>query len=99
MALFSLPQLRERGATQLRVESYLGATRTASSKLANESAAYDAEKTYDVFLSHSALDAEVIYGIKLEIERYGFPLTSIGLKIRKLEKRSTPRPRQGLKFG
>jgi hypothetical protein len=72
MALFTLPQLRERGAAQVRVESYLGATRTASAKLANESAAYDAQKSYDVFLSHSALDAEVIYGLKLEIERYGF---------------------------
>jgi hypothetical protein len=72
MALFSQPQLRERGAAQLRVESILGATKTASTKLANESAAYNGQKTYDVFLSHSALDAEVIYGLKLELERHGF---------------------------
>lgn len=72
MALFSLPQLRERGAAQLRVESILGSARTASRKLANESAAYKSDETYDIFLSHSALDAEVIYGLKIELEGRGF---------------------------
>jgi hypothetical protein len=49
-----------------------GAARTASIKLANESAAFNAQKTYDIFLSHSALDAEVIYGLKIELETMGF---------------------------
>ena len=72
MALFSLSELRGRGASRIRTESYLGASQTASQKLANESAAYDARKTYDIFLSHSALDADVIYGLKIELEGRGF---------------------------
>jgi hypothetical protein len=72
MALFSLSELRERGASRLRTESYLGASRTASQKLANESTAYKSDRTYDIFLSHSALDAEVIYGLKIELESKGF---------------------------
>jgi hypothetical protein len=72
MALFSLSALRDRGASRLRTESYLGVTRTASQKLANESDAFKSDRTYDIFLSHSALDAEVIYGLKLEFEAKGF---------------------------
>ena len=70
-ALFSLPDLRERGASHLRTESYLGVSRTASQKLANESAAFKSDQTYDIFLSHSALDAEIIYGLKLKFEARG----------------------------
>jgi len=72
MALFSLAELRERGASRIRTEAYLGASQTASRKLANESMGYDAQKGYDIFLSHSALDAQVIYGLKIELEAKDF---------------------------
>jgi hypothetical protein len=72
MALFSLSQLRERGTSRIKMESMLGPARTASAKLATESAAFSAAKIYDIFLSHSALDAEIIYGLKIELEGLGF---------------------------
>jgi hypothetical protein len=72
MALFTQTQLRSRSAARLITESLLGASRTATTKLENASTEFTSQKTYDIFLSHSALDADVIFGLKLQLEASGY---------------------------
>lgn len=63
----------------LRISEVRAAARTALSPLqksagrilAEDASAFSASKTYDIFLSHSFEDAEVIYGVKKMIERLG----------------------------
>jgi hypothetical protein len=64
MALFTESQLRTIGQTQA---SYKRAT--AVLKEASDSA--PATKIYDIFLSHAVLDAEIVLGIKVVLERNG----------------------------
>lgn len=49
-------------------------SKTASKKLIAESKKFDSEKSYDIFLSHSYLDAAEIYILKTIIESFGFSI-------------------------
>ncbi len=46
--------------------------KTAKQILIEEAKKFSPDKTYDIFLSHSYSDAEIIYGIKLTIEKMGY---------------------------
>lgn len=62
MPLFSAEEARAR-ATRAK---------SAAQILALEGKAYIADTVYDIFFSHSYQDAEVILGVKLEIEELGY---------------------------
>ncbi|MEX0647268.1 MAG: hypothetical protein WEA56_04505 [Balneolaceae bacterium] len=68
MALFTESELRQRAKTKIRSEF----TKTASSILTEASKDFRSYKTYDIFISHSFLDSEIILGIKLILEDLGY---------------------------
>jgi len=79
MALFTEDRLRERARNQIDkggygsyYDSYETKARSILSKSINEQEIFSAqEKYYDIFLSHSSSDAEIVAGLKLEIEDTG----------------------------
>lgn len=70
MPLFTTTGLQDIARGALQRDAFV--LKTASKALANESQKFSELKTYDIFLSHSALDAQVIYGLKLQLEARGF---------------------------
>lgn len=70
MTFFTSSELSQRASTPLfnRKSIY----ESANTVLAKEAKAYDSRNTYDIFLSHSILDANVIYGLKSVLEDNGF---------------------------
>lgn len=79
MALFTENRLIDRARNQINKdgfgfinESYETRAKNILSKSINEQKLFSAhEKTYDIFLSHSSSDAEVVAGLKFEIEDLG----------------------------
>lgn len=69
MALFTEAAVRERAKAEQRNAS---PGRKMEEMIKGASAAYDPTKTYDIFLSHSIRDAELILGIKLILEDLGY---------------------------
>jgi hypothetical protein len=65
MAYFSAEEMRGRGSRILYQQERLG--KTARTILA-EATAFNAEKTYDVFLSHSSRDRALVLGVKSRLE-------------------------------
>ncbi|PQJ12633.1 hypothetical protein CJD36_002505 [Flavipsychrobacter stenotrophus] len=80
MSLFTESSLRTRAQTQLRTTNYGGLyesvqtrAKTFVSGLITEQRQFSAtQKTYDIFLSHSSTDAELVMGLKLTIEDIGY---------------------------
>lgn len=69
MSLFLERDLRQKGTT----ETYRNYSRKSASTILTENFNnFQDYKTYDVFLSHSFLDAEVILGLKLALEEKNF---------------------------
>jgi len=64
--LFSFELLRK--TTQKTISS----NKTAKQLLIDEALKFSPEKTYDIFLSHCYSDADLIYGLKLIIEKLGY---------------------------
>ena len=65
MALFTEQQIRNR----FKKEKSKGLLKTFSAEsVLNEGRIYDSTKTYDIFLSHSSKDDELIAGLKLILE-------------------------------
>jgi len=80
MALFTEDRLRNRARNQIikggfdsRYESYETKARNIITGYLNEQKSVTSnDKIYDVFLSHSSDDAEIVAGLKLEIEDLGY---------------------------
>jgi hypothetical protein len=79
MALFAEDRLRNRARNQINKggfgsihDSYETKAKNVLSKSINEQRLFSAqEKIYDIFLSHSSNDAEIVAGLKLELEDLG----------------------------
>jgi hypothetical protein len=80
MALFTEQRLRDRVQNQLKKSRDVGSiygsaqakAKTLLEKTLNEQRTFSAKtKTYDIFLSHSSDDAELVEGLRLEIEDMG----------------------------
>lgn len=80
MALFTEDRLRNRVRNQLSKGGYgsiYDSYETRAKQILNESInrqkSFSAQsKTYDIFLSHSSNDAEIVAGLKFEIEDLGY---------------------------
>jgi hypothetical protein len=72
MALVTRGELRQKASTKITKSFSLNENLQASTILKNEASAFSKEKTYDIFLSHSSLDAKEILGLKLLIEELGY---------------------------
>src|SRR5450759_5060060 len=81
MALFTVNQLKERARNEIRKSTpleYLSesqfSTRVFSqlNKAISNQEIQSQTKTFDIFLSHSSKDAELVEGLKLELEDKGF---------------------------
>ena len=80
MALFTEERLRNRARNLINkggygsiYDSYETRAKSVLSKSLNEQRTFSAQsKIYDIFLSHSSSDAEIVAGLKLEIEDLGY---------------------------
>lgn len=70
MALFNIPDLRARA--QLGTPLYKSATAVLRESMALDSANFAEQKQFDIFLSHSFRDVELILGIRLSLEDFGY---------------------------
>jgi len=69
MATFKIDDIRARVA---RAESVRTFRKSAATVLNESVAAQSTARTHDIFLSHSFRDAELILGVKLRLEDYGY---------------------------
>jgi len=69
MALFTESAVRERARTEVRKS---GMVKKAAQLIVESSASYAPSKTYDIFLSHSIRDADLILGMKGIFEDLGY---------------------------
>jgi len=69
MALFTESAVRERARTEVRKS---GMVKKAAQLIVEASASYAPSKTYDIFLSHSIRDADLILGMKGIFEDLGY---------------------------
>jgi hypothetical protein len=67
MALFSKAELKSRAQASSRTM-----TKSAKTILLEDSLSFSEAKKYDIFLSHSSMDAEMIYALREEINEMGF---------------------------
>lgn len=67
MALFSKAELQSRAQTRSRKMA-----KSARTILLEESLSFSEAKKYDIFLSHSSMDAEIICALKEEINEMGY---------------------------
>ena len=70
MTIFSEQSVRDRAKKEMRRSTYLY---KSESQILNESASsFNKFKSYDIFLSHSSRDAEIILGMKGILEDLGY---------------------------
>jgi hypothetical protein len=69
MQFFSASSLRAKSA---HIRTARPLYKSADTILASESVQFSNSAKYDIFLSHSFLDADIIYGLKTELEGNGF---------------------------
>ncbi len=73
MALFTEQEIKDRFAREQRIQNSRVRTRYFSATdVLNEGRVTDTSKTYDIFLSHSSKDKEMIAGLKLILTDMGF---------------------------
>ena len=87
MALFTESDVRARAKIEIR-KSFL---KTADQIIVESASAFKSYKSYDVFLSHSIRDAEIILGIKGILEDLGYSvyvdwIDDLGLDRKKVSK-------------
>lgn len=70
MATITLTEARARAVKATQVN--FGMRKTATAVLAESIASQTTDKTYDIFMSHPVLDAEVILGVKGILQDYGY---------------------------
>lgn len=73
MALFTKERLRNKGRTTLQKENIFSRyeIKAAERLLESRKKHYDGKK-YDIFLSHCFMDADIIYGLYLELTEMGY---------------------------
>lgn len=99
MALFTEERLRTRVRNQLVKgfpnsfsESFENKARTILGESLNEQRTFSAaNKTYDIFLSHSSSDATLVAGLKLEIEDLGYSVYVDWIEDPKLSRKDVTR--------
>ncbi len=69
MATITIAQARSRAAV---TQSRVGVYKSAESILTENIAQQTTTNTYDVFLSHAALDAQIVLGVKGIIQDHGY---------------------------
>ena len=69
MALFTESSVRQRAQAEVRKTGFV---KKAEQLIVEASATYTTTKTYDIFLSHSVRDAELILGMKGTLEDLGY---------------------------
>lgn len=69
MALFTESAVRQRAQAEVRKS---GMVKKAAQLIVESSATYTSSKTYDIFLSHSVRDADLILGMKGIFEDLGY---------------------------
>jgi hypothetical protein len=67
--MFTANTLKQVGKALFEERRYTAMANSASAILAKEARAFNSLKTYDIFLSHSLKDGEIIYGLKGELEK------------------------------
>jgi uncharacterized cysteine cluster protein YcgN (CxxCxxCC family) len=72
MSILTENQIRGRARTQTINLSRGGYTKSASTILLEAKASQEAKREFDIFLSHSVLDAEIVLGTRLTLEDYGY---------------------------
>lgn len=89
MALFTEAEVRSRARQAVSTDRILKKayyTRDAEQIIAESVESYSEEKTYDIFLSHSIKDAEIILGIKGICEDLGYTVYVDWIDDRKLDR-------------
>lgn len=71
MALFTEQQIRTRFENEKRSRNSRGYRYFSATEALNEGRITDSTQLYDIFLSHSSLDNELIAGLKLILEDMG----------------------------
>ena len=71
MALFTEQQIRARFESEKRSRNSRGYRYFSATEALNEGRITDSTQLYDIFLSHSSLDNELIAGLKLILEDMG----------------------------
>lgn len=69
MATFIIDDIRQRAQRAQTVHNF---SKSAATALNEAVAEQSTAKTYDIFLSHSFKDAELILGVKLKLEDHGY---------------------------
>ncbi len=72
MALFTEHQIRSRFESEKRARNSRGYRYFSATEALNEGRIADSAQLYDIFLSHSSKDMELIAGLKLILEDLGF---------------------------
>lgn len=72
MALFTEQRIRDRFAWEKRRQNSIGARYFSATDVLNEGRVSDSSKTYDIFLSHSSRDKDLIAGLKLILTDLGY---------------------------
>ncbi|OFZ79376.1 MAG: hypothetical protein A2583_02775 [Bdellovibrionales bacterium RIFOXYD1_FULL_53_11] len=84
-----------------KVSVVLGSTRSilgsAAAALANEARQHNSRSSYDVFLSHSTLDAKVVYGLSCVMKDSGFSVYVYWLDDASEQSEVTPETAQRLR--
>lgn len=82
MKFFTKEQLINKSSSAIS-KSYI---KKSASTILNEQAQFADQKTFDIFLSHSFLDADVILGLKHMIEELGFTVYVDWIEDRQLDR-------------
>ena len=72
MALFTEQQIRDRFENEKRQRNSRGYRYFSATEALNEGRIIDSSNLYDIFLSHSSKDKELIAGLKLILEDLGY---------------------------
>ena len=72
MALFTEQQIRARFESEKRTRNSRGYRYFSATEALNEGRIVDSTQQYDIFLSHSSKDMELIAGLKLILEDLGY---------------------------